>query len=284
MGEKKEKGNGGDTIVLKADFHCEGCATKVMKCIRSFDGVKGATIDGQKITVAGKVDPAKLRQKIEQKTHQKVELISPQPKKDSGGSEKEKKKDNNGKKSDDQKASNEKEPPTAVLKLNLHCDGCIHKIYKTVTKSKGYKDVKIDTQKELVTVSGAIDVKALADELQKQLKRDVAIVPPKKEGDKKEKGGGDGKGKSGGGENGQGKEMQGPSPVNPHQHQHPYPHPYPFPHQQPYPYPYPHQQPYPIVSGPGHAAVDQFQYNPYGAQFHAPQIFSDENPNACSVM
>lgn len=99
------------------------------KFLRSFDlckkGVETVTIDGQKITVVGKVDPAKLRDKVEQKTHNKVELISPQPKKDGGEKEnakgkdsgggdgkKEKKKENNGKKSDDksdQKASKEKE-------------------------------------------------------------------------------------------------------------------------------------------------------------------------------
>ena len=119
--------------------------------------------------------------------------------------------------------------------------------------------MKIDTQKDLVTVTGSMDMKALADVLQKQLKRDVAVVPPKKDGDNKEKGGGggDGKGKSGGGdENVQGNKMQAPPLV----------------------------YPYPFVSGAGHAVGDQFHYNPYGPQFHAPQIFSDENPNACSVM
>lgn len=80
------------------------------------------TIDGQKITVVGNVDPAKLREKAEQKTHKKVELISPHPKKDGGdkedakdkdnggggGGKKEKKKDTNDDKSD-QKKSKEKE-------------------------------------------------------------------------------------------------------------------------------------------------------------------------------
>lgn len=127
----------------------------------------------------------------------------------------------------------------------------------------GYQDMKIDTQKDLVTVTGAMDMKALVDVLQKQLKRDVAIVPPKKDGEKKEKGGGDGKGKSsgddgghGGDENMQANKMPALPPL--------------------YSYPY--------MSGPGHTVGDQSYYNPYGAQYHAPQIFSDENPNACSAM
>lgn len=76
----------------------------------------------QKITVVGKVDPAKLRERVEQKTHKKVELISPQPKKDNNNSEKAKGKENNGgenvkqekkKESNDQnskKKSDEKKP------------------------------------------------------------------------------------------------------------------------------------------------------------------------------
>lgn len=115
-----------------------------------------------------------------------------------------------------------------------------------------------------MTVTGAMDMKALAEVLQKHLKREVAIVQPKKEGEKKEKGGGDEKAKSGGGDGGGnggdenmvGNKMQGPIPA----------------------------YPYPFMSGPGQAMGDQFLYNPYGAQYHAPQMFSDENPNACSVM
>ncbi|XP_047964821.1 heavy metal-associated isoprenylated plant protein 3-like [Salvia hispanica] len=162
MGENEEK------VVLKADFHCEGCAKKVIKCIRAFNGVKAATIDGQKMTVTGKVDPVKLQQKVVQKTHQKVEAAL----------------------------------TTAVLKLNLHCNGCIKKIYKIVAKTKGYKGVEVDTQKDLVIVSGAVDVEALADELRKHLKKDMAIVPSKKDN-----GGGDGKGN-----NVQGNDMHHPHP------------------------------------------------------------------------
>ncbi|KAL6499788.1 hypothetical protein OROGR_027698 [Orobanche gracilis] len=284
MGENNKKSNGeqkeggGDnkkknniTVVLKADLHCDGCASKIIKCIRSFDGVDVATIgDGQKITVVGMVDPVKLRDKVQQKTHKKVELISPQqPKKDGGdnkkndkrkesggGGEKGKKenenesqnkKDSNDK--SDQKKTKEKEIPvtTAVFKLNLHCDGCIQKIYKHVIKTKGYQDMKIDKQKDLVTVTGAIDMKALAEVLSKQLKKGVEIVQPKKDGEKKDKDGGDDE---------KGNKTQASLGG--------------------YSYPF---MPGPLVIG------DQLHYNPYPVYpYHAPQIFSDENPNACSVM
>lgn len=52
--------------------------------------------DGQKITVVGAVDPVKLREKLELKTHKKVELISPQPKKEGDNKENSKGKENAG--------------------------------------------------------------------------------------------------------------------------------------------------------------------------------------------
>ncbi|KAK6144369.1 hypothetical protein DH2020_021189 [Rehmannia glutinosa] len=242
---------------------------------QSVDAV--TTGDGHKITVVGTVDPVKLREKVEQKTHKKVELISPQPKKDGDNKENAKGKENNGKQEkkketqdknsndkSDQKKSKEKEPPltTAVFKVHLHCDGCIQKIYKTVTKTKGYQEMKIDKQKDLVTVTGAMDMKALAENLQKQLKKAVEIVPPKKDGEKKEKGGGGDKGNTGG-EAGGGDGGDGKMEANKMQAQ-----------LGAFQYPF---TPGPVIVG------DQLHYNPYPV-YHAPQMFSDENPNACSVM
>ncbi|KAJ8543902.1 hypothetical protein K7X08_025520 [Anisodus acutangulus] len=318
--QKKEggenKNDGHLTVVLKSDFHCEGCVTKVVKAVRSFEGVEKVMCDtdSKKLTVIGKVDPVMLREKVEQKTHKHVELVSPVPKKDGkgkgsggdGGAGEEKKKQN---KENDLKKENkgedkktkEKEPPitTAMLKVHLHCQGCIQKIYKIVTKSKGYKEMKIDKQKDLVTVTGSMDMKELAAMLKKHLKKEVEIVPQKKEGgEKKEKGGSDGgengkggggkgkgKGGEGGGEGkgkvkdeaggggggfGGGEMIMASNVVNGMQHQ----------VQFGYPYPYMYG---PVGSVEPVYPGDQFQ-NPFPVSVHAPQLFSDENPNACSVM
>lgn len=248
---KKNSENRGEvenTVVLKTDLHCEGCASKLIKFIRSFDGVESAMVaGGQKITVVGSMDAAKLREWVEQKTNKKVELISPLPnnKSQNDNPKQEKKiesKDKNGKDKNkpDEKKTKEKEPPvtTAVFKVYLHCEGCMHKIYKIVSKTKGFEDLIIDKQKDLVTVRGAMDMKALAEVLKKNLKRDVQIVPPKKESDKKVDGG-------------------GVKPeTNSVQLQHGY-HPYPT-----------------------------FAQNTDGVGSYAytASMFSDENPNSCSVM
>lgn len=43
---------------------------------------------GNKITVTGNVDPTSVKERIEKKTKKKVEIVSPQVKKDGGGGDK----------------------------------------------------------------------------------------------------------------------------------------------------------------------------------------------------
>ncbi|XP_022857920.1 putative late blight resistance protein homolog R1A-3 [Olea europaea var. sylvestris] len=126
------------------------------------------------------------------------------------------------------------QPPvtTAVMEVHLHCDGCIQKIRKIVAKTAGYGEMKIDRQKDLVTVTGAMDMKALAETLKKHLKTEVEILPPKKEG------GGRDKGKGGGGEEVGGNKRK-------------------------------------VGGGTGKDG---------GGEEGLHQIFSEENPNVCSVM
>lgn len=80
-----------------------------------------------KITANGKVDPVALREKLEEKTHKKVELLSPVPKKDkenakekdgSGDGKGDKKKDSNGK--DNAKNGKDEKTPKEVQKC-IYC-------------------------------------------------------------------------------------------------------------------------------------------------------------------
>ncbi|KAJ9699280.1 hypothetical protein PVL29_008062 [Vitis rotundifolia] len=301
-GEKKNDGNGGGkkedsgliTVVLKVDLHCEGCGSKVVKYLKGLDGVENAKADSDtnKVTVIGKVDPSVLREMLERKTKKKVELLSPAPKKDKknedgGGDKKEEKKQE--KKAEDKKPK-EPQVTTAVLKIDLHCAGCIDKIQRTVSKTKGVESKSIDKQKNLVTVTGTMDVKALVDSLKDRLKRPVEIVPPKK--DAGGGGGGEKKGKDGDKKaDGGGKKEEGVKAEENY-----------FLHEsmpgfgftagpgQSYP-PHPAQMNAPGYGyGAGYGAGYAPAYGPgYGYGYAAesvaaPQMFSDENPNACSVM
>jgi hypothetical protein len=80
------------------------------------DDVK-ADSSANKLTVMGKLDPTGIREKLEQKIKKKVELVSPQPKKDGGGDNKPKEEP----KKDDKKKADEKKPekPKEVHSLNL---------------------------------------------------------------------------------------------------------------------------------------------------------------------
>ncbi|KAJ9558902.1 hypothetical protein OSB04_013516 [Centaurea solstitialis] len=141
-------------VVLKMDLHCEGCAGRVVKAVRTLDGVESVRIGDSeltKITVIGNLDPAKLRQKVEEKTKKKVELISPAAKKtnagdgDGGDNKKQQKQPPQQPPSEKTKTAPKKEDKkpkeipvtTAVLKVPLHCQGCVRRIHKLVTKTKG---------------------------------------------------------------------------------------------------------------------------------------------------
>lgn len=119
--------------------------------------------------------------------------------------------------------------------------------------------MSIDKAKEVVTVKGTMDIQALAALLTKRLRRYVEIVPPKKEkgdGGDKEKKSDKGKSSDGGDEDGKSSgKMEGNKKVEMGTE---------------YAYGY-HQ----YWQEPG--------YMP-SSYLHAPQLFSDENPNACVVM
>ncbi|CAL4942062.1 unnamed protein product [Urochloa decumbens] len=208
------------------------------------------------------------------------------------------------------KAKEEKKPKeeTVTLKIRLHCEGCIDRIRRRIYKIKGVKDVAIDAAKDLVKVTGTMDASALPGYLRDKLSRTVEVVAPgKKDGggggdkkgdDKKDKGEGSDKKKDGGGEEKKDKDKSAgaasasvaPMPMaDAGMYQMP-PH---FGGYAPYPpapggyYGAPPQHHlaagfYPNAGGPQYPPPPAYAYGP--THLHAPQMFSDENPNACSVM
>jgi copper chaperone CopZ len=216
-----------------------------------------------------------------------------------GGGEKKAEKDKGGDKPKEEKKAKEPKEETVTLKIRLHCDGCIDRIKRRIYKIKGVKDVAIDAGKDLVKVTGTMDAAALPGYLRDKLSRTVDVVAPAKKdgggGDKKDKGDGGDKKKDGGEEKkdkpaGAASALVAPMPMAdagmyqmpPHYGYAPYP---------PAPGGYYGAAPAPHPAGFYHPSAGG-QYPPppppaypYGAShLHAPQMFSDENPNACSVM
>lgn len=69
-----------------------------------------ADCDANKLTVTGNVDAAALRDRVEYKTKKKVELVSPQPKKDAAPAGDKKADEKPAEKKADDKKGDEKKP------------------------------------------------------------------------------------------------------------------------------------------------------------------------------
>jgi len=97
--------------------------------------------ESSKLTVVGKVDPWKLRERVEQKTHKKVTLVSPTDYPKEKKVDKQEKGDmKQMKNSDEAKPKPKPKPPvssTVVLNILLHCEGCIQRIRRSISKVKG---------------------------------------------------------------------------------------------------------------------------------------------------
>ncbi|XP_061337136.1 heavy metal-associated isoprenylated plant protein 6-like [Gastrolobium bilobum] len=326
MGEKKEeqpkknetekkpddggakKDDGPAPVVYKLDLHCEGCVKKIKRTVRHFEGVENvkAELSANKLTVTGKMDSNKLRDKLADKTKKNVEIVSPQPKKDaSAAAEKPPEKKSDEKKPEDKKPEeNKPKEHTVVLKIALHCDGCVTKIRRIIQKYQGVDSVNLDLGKDMVIVKGTMNEKELVPYLNEKLKRKVEVVPPKKDEDKKEKekekekenkeGGGDKKEKAEGAA-----AAAAMVEVNKMEYQYP---------------PLPPAYWYDGHSSAGqtgyameaHSGYDNHYVQPayvnHGYENHGyypaqppapffmhsqpppPQMFSDENPNSCSIM
>ncbi|KAL8247448.1 hypothetical protein R6Q59_008664 [Mikania micrantha] len=263
-------------------------------------GVETVKVDtaGNKLTVTGKVDPTRIKERVEYKTKKKAEILSPQPKKDVGAGE-EKKESPPEIKSDDKKPK-EPQSATVVLKIPLHCDGCINKIKRAISKVDGVESVTVDSRKDLVTVKGTFNVKELIPHLKENFKRKVDIVPSKeedKDGDIK-----DDKIKDGDGGEDSKKDIES---VNKFEYHGESPHTYMMQMYNPSYY----NQDYGVLASSSHDYVYQGYNHEYAMEYSRPQapslptslppmhlheprmyqpdttgMFSDENPNACLVM
>ncbi|KAL6996922.1 hypothetical protein U1Q18_007046 [Sarracenia purpurea var. burkii] len=283
-------------IILKVYMHCEGCARKVRRCLKGFQGVEDVQTDCKthKVVVKGeKADPVKVVERVQRKSHRQVELLSPIPKPPA----------EDAKKVEDQKevakpVEKQEEPQviTVVLKVHMHCEACAQEIKRRMLRMNGVENVEPDLKSSQVTVKGVFDPQKLVEYVYKRTGKQASIVkqePEKKEKEKEkeketgtetEKGTEEKKAEDGGDEGSNKKGEEGAKEEK---------------------------------GGEGEAATatmavaeegeeetanvlelrkNEFYYNyPQNHQYYAyparfesnpypPQIFSDENPNACSVM
>ncbi|XP_073048472.1 uncharacterized protein [Primulina eburnea] len=177
-------------IILKVYMHCEGCARKVSRCLQDFEGVEDVITDCRtsKVVVKGeKADPLKILERVQKKSHRQVKLISPIPKPPAEGHKKPEEKIEVAK-SEEKK---EEEPPvvTVVLGVYMHCEACAQEIKKRIERMKGVKSAEPDLKCSQVTVKGVFEPETLADYVWKRTGKHAVIskVEPETKPEEKQK-------------------------------------------------------------------------------------------------
>ncbi|KAK2644155.1 hypothetical protein Ddye_019350 [Dipteronia dyeriana] len=163
-------------IILKVYMHCEGCSDKVFDCLQGFDGVEEIKMDraNSKVVVKGeKADPIKVFERVQKKYSRNVELLHPKPK------------PSGEKKQEPEKKEPEPEVNIVILKMYMHCEGCVRDIKKSIVRMKGVFSVEPDMSNSQVTVKGVFDPPKLVEIIKKRLGKHVEIV--KEEQVKKER-------------------------------------------------------------------------------------------------
>ncbi|KAJ0967806.1 hypothetical protein J5N97_024723 [Dioscorea zingiberensis] len=228
--KKKEEEEEASEIVLKVDMHCEGCAKKVAKALRGFQGVEDVKVDcmTKKVVIKGKaLDPNEIYERVQRKTNRKIEVISPLPK----SVEEEKKVD-----APKDKKKEEPKAITVILKVHMHCEACAQVIQKKIKKVEGVESARTDLLNNEVIVKGNFDPTKIVEYVYRRTKKQASIVKDEKKEEESEEKKEEEKEK---GDEDEKNELKK------------------FKHYLEYYYSY---------SSP------------------PPQIFSDENPNACSIM
>uniref|UniRef100_A0A7N0UCE7 HMA domain-containing protein n=1 Tax=Kalanchoe fedtschenkoi TaxID=63787 RepID=A0A7N0UCE7_KALFE len=153
-------------FVLHIDLHCVGCAKKIEKILTNMTGIEGVVIDmaHNQVTLKGLVEPQAICNRIMKKTKRMATVVSPLPPAAAGP--------------DPQVVASQPTPPTTVnLDVNMHCEACAHQLKKKILKMKGVQKVETDLRSSKVTVTGTMDPLNLVDYVYQRTKKQAKIVP-----------------------------------------------------------------------------------------------------------
>ncbi|KMT04370.1 hypothetical protein BVRB_8g184430 [Beta vulgaris subsp. vulgaris] len=184
--ESNEEKSNENIIVIKVDMHCqcEACAKKIFRSLKAYQGVEDVAVDRKTnmVVVKGKTaEPMKLCDRIRHKTGRNAHLLSPLPK----PQEEQPKEDEN--KVQKEQQQKEQPPPIVkvVLQVYMHCEACAQLLRKRIRKMKGIESVETDVGKSQVIVKGVIgDPENLVKYVHKRTRKQVSLV--KDEEDKKQ--------------------------------------------------------------------------------------------------
>ncbi|KAL6129222.1 hypothetical protein ACLB2K_072575 [Fragaria x ananassa] len=255
--EKKAKEKDGViTAVYKVNLHCPQCAREIKKPLISIQGVHNVEVEREKgeIKVKGDFDPTKIQKRLEKLCKKKVELVSPKVQiKESTTTE-----------TIVVKESKTKEVAisrTTLVKVHMHCHKCEQDLKKKLLTNKGVHNVRTDMKAQTLAVEGTIDPEKLVSYLRKKVHKHAEIIPPKQEkkDETKEKEKSSSKPPEKKDEKKEKESGKSTEIVTK------------------------------VVEAKEEIKVVEVKTKEGGAPYfihyvYAPQIFSDENPNACSIM
>ncbi|KAK8488734.1 hypothetical protein V6N13_130556 [Hibiscus sabdariffa] len=165
-------------LVLFVDLHCVGCAKKVERTIMKIRGVEGVVIDitQNQVTVKGVIEPQAICAKIMKKTKRRAKLLSPLPAAE-------------GQPMPELVTSQVPGLTTLELIVDMHCQACAEQLRKKILKMRGIQSAVTEHSTGKVTVTGTIDANKLIDYVYRRTKKQARIVPqpePEKQDEKKE--------------------------------------------------------------------------------------------------
>ncbi|XP_038983554.1 heavy metal-associated isoprenylated plant protein 7-like [Phoenix dactylifera] len=242
--KKEEKEEEPPEIVLKVDMHCEACARKVERSLRRFEGVEEVKTDSMSRTVVVKGKGADPMKVCERIQKKTGKKVDLISPLPKPPEEEKKEEPPQEEKKEEPKAI------TVVLKVRMHCGKCAQVLQKRIKKMDGVESVVTDLPNDQIIVKGIIDPVKLVKNVYKRTRRQASIVQDeeKKDEEKKEEEKKEEEEKKGEGEKKEEEE-----------------------------------------NTEDDKKIDAKKYEYWPSRFYVeyaypPQIFSDENPNACTLM
>ncbi|XP_030460408.1 heavy metal-associated isoprenylated plant protein 9-like [Syzygium oleosum] len=176
--KKEERPQPPSPVILYVDLHCVGCSKKIEKCIMKIRGVEGVVIDmaQNQVTLKGIVDPQAVCNMIMKRTKRRVKVISPLLPAAEGEA------------AAPQVVSSQVSGPTTVeLNVNMHCEACAEQLKRKILKMRGVQTAVTELSAGKVTVTGTMDAEKLVDYVYRRTRKHAQIVPqPEPEPEQKE--------------------------------------------------------------------------------------------------
>ncbi|XP_052186358.1 heavy metal-associated isoprenylated plant protein 9-like isoform X2 [Diospyros lotus] len=164
--QTKEEPKPPSPFVLFVDLHCVGCTKKIEKSIMKIRGVEGVVTDMSKnqVTIKGVIEPQAVCTKIMKKTKRRAQVVSPLPAAE-------------GKPLPEVVNSEVSGLTTVELTVNMHCEACAQQLKKKILKMRGVRTATTELSSGKVTVTGTMDANKLVDYVYRRTKKQAKIVP-----------------------------------------------------------------------------------------------------------